>query len=167
MYGEIAEVVVFSPSRGGAVVEHCRKYTVRYGAWRGSRPRHRPWPCGDRGGILAAPAGGVVVAVGGTVLRAWRGNISRVLQARVSSWSRPEPLSEGRAHVVRGLRGRESTKEVWGVGSIVAGAVPSTSCTTSHVPTVLPQRRNGRAVTGVGGRDSGHSHCGEWRPDAV
>ena len=23
MYGEIAEVVVFSPNRGGAVVEHC------------------------------------------------------------------------------------------------------------------------------------------------
>ena len=26
MFGEIAEVVVFSPNRGGAVVEHCRKY---------------------------------------------------------------------------------------------------------------------------------------------
>ena len=31
---------------------------------------------------------------------------------------------EGRAHAVRGLRGGESLKEVWGVGSIVAGAVP-------------------------------------------
>ena len=52
---------------------------------------------------------------------------------------RAEAASEGRAHAVRGLRGRESTKEVWGVGSIVAEAVPSTSCTTSQVPTVSPQ----------------------------
>ena len=28
MHGEIAEVVVFFPNRGGAVVEHCKKYTV-------------------------------------------------------------------------------------------------------------------------------------------
>ena len=27
--------------------------------------------------------------------------------------------------------------------------------------------RNGGAVTGVCGRDSGHSHCGGWRPGAV
>ena len=73
--------------------------------------------------------------------------------------------SESRAHAVRGFRGRESTKEAQGVGSIVAGAVPSTSCTASQVPTVSPQRRG--AVTGVGGRDSGHYHCEEWRPDVV
>ena len=66
--------------------------TVGYGAGRGSRPGHRPWSCGDRAGVLAAPAGGVVVAVGGTVLQAWRGGIPRVLQARVLSWSRPELL---------------------------------------------------------------------------
>ena len=77
---------------GGAVVEHCGKYTVGYGAGRGSRPGHRPWSCGDRAGVLAAPAGGVVVAVGGTVLQVWRGGVPRVLQARVLSWSRPEPL---------------------------------------------------------------------------
>ena len=85
MYREIAEVVVFSPNRGGAVVEHCRKYTVRYGAWRGSRPRRRPWPCGDRAGVLVAPADGVVVVVGGTILQAWRGGVLRVLPARVLS----------------------------------------------------------------------------------
>ena len=38
----IVEIVVFSPNRGGAVVEHCGKYTVGYGAGRGSRPGHRP-----------------------------------------------------------------------------------------------------------------------------
>ena len=53
--------------------------------------------------------------------------------------------SEGRAHAVRGLRGRESTKEAWGVGSIVAGAVPSTSCTASQVPTASPQRPEWRS----------------------
>ena len=87
----IMKVVVFSPNRGGAVVEHCGKYTVGYGAWRGSRPGHRPWPCRDRAGVLVAPAGGVVVAVGGTILQAWHGDIPRVLQARVLSWSKPEP----------------------------------------------------------------------------
>ena len=70
MHGEIAEVVVFPPNRGGAVVEHCRKYTAGYGAWRGSRPGRHPWPCGDRAGVLVAPAGGVVVGVEGTVLQA-------------------------------------------------------------------------------------------------
>ena len=88
----IMEVVVFSPNHGGAVVEHCRKYTAGYGVWRGSRPVCRPWPYGDRAGVLVAPTGGVVVAVGGTILQAWRGDVLRVLQARVLSWSRPEPL---------------------------------------------------------------------------
>ena len=47
--------------------------------------------------------------------------------------------SEGRAHATRGFRGGESLKEVWGFGSTVAGAVPSTPCTASQVPTVSPQ----------------------------
>ena len=85
---EVLEVVLFSPNRGGAVVEHCRKYTVGYGVWHGSCP----WPGGDRAGALVAPAGGVVVAVGGTVLQTWRGDVPRVLQARILSWSRSEPL---------------------------------------------------------------------------
>ena len=77
------------------MAEYYRKYTVPH--WRVRRracinPGHRPWPCGDRDGVLVAPAGGVVVAVGGTVLQAWRGDVPRVLQARVLSWSRLEPL---------------------------------------------------------------------------
>ena len=47
---------------------------------------------GDRAGVLAAPAGGVVVTVEGTILQAWRDGVPRVLQARVLSRSRPEPL---------------------------------------------------------------------------
>ena len=77
MHGEIAEVVVFPPNRGGAVVEHCGKYTVGHGVGRGSCPGHRPWPCGDRAGVLSVPAGGVVVAVGCTVFPgvAWRRSV--------------------------------------------------------------------------------------------
>jgi len=89
---EIVEVVVFSPNRRGAVVEHCEKYIVGYGAWRGRHPGHRPWPCGDHAGVPVAPVCGVFIAVGGTILQAWRGDVPRVLQARVLSWSRPDPL---------------------------------------------------------------------------
>ena len=60
------EVVVFSPNGGGAVVEHCGKYTVGNGAGRDSRP----WSCGDCAGVLATPVGIVVVTVEGTVLHA-------------------------------------------------------------------------------------------------
>ena len=52
----------------------------------------RSWSCGDRAGVLVAPAGGMAVAVEGSVLQAWRGDVPRVLQARVLSWSRSEPL---------------------------------------------------------------------------
>ena len=68
--------------------EHCGKYTVGYGVWHDSRP----WLGGDCVGALVAPASGVITAVEGTVLQAWRGDVPRVLQARVLSWSRPEPL---------------------------------------------------------------------------
>ena len=88
----IMEVVVFSPNRGGAVVEHCRKYTVGYGVWLGSRPGRRPWPYGDRAGVLTALAGGVVVPVKSTVPRVRRGGAPRVLQAGVLPWSRSGPL---------------------------------------------------------------------------
>ena len=94
---------------------------------------------GDCAGILA-PAGGMVVAVGGYHPPgvAWRRSEGPTGYGLVPV--KAGAASEGRAHAVRGLRGRASTKEVWEVGSIVAGAVPSTSCTTSQVPTVSPQR---------------------------
>ena len=52
------------PNRGGAVVGHCKKYTVGHGVRRGGRPGCRPWSCGDCAGVLASPTGGVVVAAG-------------------------------------------------------------------------------------------------------
>ena len=88
----VMKVVVFSPNHRGAVVEHCEKYTVGYGAGRDSRLGLRPWSCEDRAGVLVASAGGMIVVVQGTVLQAWRGDVPRVLQARVLSWSRPESL---------------------------------------------------------------------------
>ena len=60
-----------SPNRGHTVVDYCRKYTAGTGdrgTGRGSYPGRRPWPCGDRAGVLAAPASGVVVTVEGPVL---------------------------------------------------------------------------------------------------
>ena len=92
------KVVVFSPNRGGAVVEHCEKYTVGYGAGRGNRPGHRLWSCGDRSDVLAAPAGGVVVAVGGTVLQAWRHSEGPTGKGLVLV--KAGAASEGRAHSV-------------------------------------------------------------------
>ena len=72
----------FPPNRGGTVAEYCRKYTVGHGVRRGSRPGYHPWSCGDRAGVLPAPAGSVVVAVGCTVFHMWRGGVLRALQVR-------------------------------------------------------------------------------------
>ena len=69
MYGEIAEVVVFSPNRGGAVVKHYGKYTVGYGAGRGSCPGRLPGLCGDHAGVLMAPVGVVAFPEGGRPIR--------------------------------------------------------------------------------------------------
>ena len=65
------------------MVEYCRKYTVGHGVGRGSRPGYRPWSCGDRTGVLSAPAGDVVVAVGCIVLQMWHGGVPWALQVRV------------------------------------------------------------------------------------
>ena len=54
-----------------------------HGVGRRSRPGYRPWSCGDRAGILPAPAGGVVVAVGCTVFHMRRGGVLWTLQIRV------------------------------------------------------------------------------------
>ena len=59
------------PNRGGAVVKHCRKYTMGHGVGRGDRPSHRPRSRGDCTGVPPTLAGGVVVAVGRTVLQMW------------------------------------------------------------------------------------------------
>ena len=60
---------------------------------------------------------------------AWRSSESPAGQGLVLV--KAGAASEGRAHAVRGFREGESMKEVWGVGSTVAGAVSGTSCTAS------------------------------------
>ena len=137
-----------SPNRGCTVAEYCRKYTVPH--WRVRRracshPGCCPWTCGDRTGVLAAPAGGMVVAVEGTVLCARRGSVSRVLQAGILIWSRSGPRPRVTPTPFEGSYRRKSTREVRGVGSTVVGAVPSTSRTTSQVTTVAPQRPEWRS----------------------
>ena len=62
------KVVVF-PRIAGYSGEYCRKYTVGHGVRRGSRPGYRPWSCGDRAGVLPAPASGMFAAIGCTVLQ--------------------------------------------------------------------------------------------------
>ena len=54
-----------------------------HGVGRGSRPGYCPWSCGDRAGVLPAPAGDVVVAVGCTVLQMWCDGVPWALQVRV------------------------------------------------------------------------------------
>jgi hypothetical protein len=137
IYGEITEVV-FSPNRGSAVVEHCKKNIAGYGAWRGSRPGRRPWPCGDRAGILVAPASVVAVAVEGTVLQAWRGGVPRILQAGVSSWSRSGPLPRAVPMPFEG----PAARKVRGEYKELAAQWKEQRCARSHsasqVPTVVP-----------------------------
>ena len=74
------------------------------------------WSCGDRAGVLPAPAGGVVIAVGCTVLRTWCGGapwalLVRVLHASVVAGHAavPDPLDNV---PVRALRGSEGCVEV-------------------------------------------------------
>ena len=138
-----------------------------YGAWCGSHPGRRPWPCGDRAGVLLAPAGGVVVAVGGTILQAWRGDVLRVLQARVLSWSRSEPLPRVVPMPFEGSAEGQVRRRYGELA--VQWLEQCRACLALHrrFPQCRHSVRNGGAVTGVGGRDSGHSHCGEWRPVAV
>ena len=96
MYGETAEVVVFSPNRGGAVVGDCWKYIVAH--WRTwLRAWQSSWtafcPCGDHDGILVAPVGVVVFPVEGTVLHAVVAERRGFGRRGVSLWSRPGPRS--------------------------------------------------------------------------
>ena len=136
----IVEVVVLSPNCRGAVVEHCGVWRRAWqSSWASSlvlqRSRRRHGGSSGRRGHCCGgyrPPG-----------MAWRRSEGPTGQGLILV--KAGAASEGRAHAVRGLRGRESTKEVWGVGSIVAGAVPSTSCTASQVLTVSSQRPEWRS----------------------
>ena len=73
-------------------------------------------------------------------------------------------MFEGRAHADRGFYSREGTRSRQYSGKSSARHV----CTGRRwFPQCRGSAGDGRAVTGVGERDSGHSHFGEWWPDAV
>ena len=95
-----------SPKSWGAVVKHCRKYTMGHGVGRGDRPSHRPWSRGDRAGVLPTPAGGVVVVVGRTVLKMWRsaGPTGQGLVYSSGGGARGGPGPPGRSAVVHTRR---------------------------------------------------------------
>ena len=114
-------------------VRRCRACHVD--AARGRRSRRRPGGSSGRHGCCCGGYHPPSVA--------WRRSEGPTGQGLVPV--KAGATSEGRAHAVRGLRRGESTKEVWGVGSTVAGAVPSTSCTASQVSTVSPQRPEWRS----------------------
>jgi len=164
---EIAEVVVLSLNRGGAVVEHCRKCTMGYDVRRGSHPGHRPWPCGDHAGVLTALEGGVVVPVESIVPRVRRSGAPRVPQAGVLPWSRSGPLPRA---VPMPFVGSTEGKARGKYGELVAQWLEQCRARLAQhrrFPQWRHSIQNGGAVSGVGGRDSGHSHCAEWRPDAI
>ena len=100
------------------------------------------WPCGDRAGVLAAPAGVVVIAVEGIVLRARRGGAPRVLRVGVLLWSMPRPRSRVAPMPVEGFVGEKVHRVVRGVGSTVAGAVLGTftqGVAGSHCGATVPR----------------------------
>ena len=117
-----------SPNRGRAVAEYYRKYTVPH--W---RVRRRA--C-SRPGVVLGPAE-IAPASLWLLQAAWR-LLWRVRPLGVA-WQHSEGLAcrgldlvkapaapEGRAHAARGACSEESTREVQGVGSTMAGTTPRT-----------------------------------------
>jgi len=104
----------FSPESRGTVAEYCRKYTVGHGVRRGSRPGYRPWFCGDRAGVLPAPASGVMAfrgpcRSGSGVLQRWHsaGPAGQSLACTSGGGARGGPGPPGRStgvHIRRSWR---------------------------------------------------------------
>jgi len=135
----------FPPNRGGTVAEHCRKYTVGYGAWRGYCPGCRPWSCGNRAGVRAAPVGDVTVAVEGTVLQAWRGGVPRVLRVVVLSRSRHGPHSRVVPMPFEGLMEEKYKESTGSWQHSRVNSVEHVLHRALQVPTVSPQCRGWRS----------------------
>ena len=165
MYGG-SEVVVFSPNRGcrgwpllkvhcGALGSMALGVAVILGSPLALR-RSRRCPgdsCGRRGGRcggyrspcstwrrVKGPAGGGLALV------------------------KTRTPSKGCAHTRRGFCKGESTRSRQHSGKSSAKRV-CTGC--RRFPQGRNSAGNGGTVTGVGGRDSGHSCCAAWWPDAV
>ena len=163
MYGEIAEVVVFSPNQGCAVACYYWKCAVGYGAGHGSCPGRRLdlteitlaslwllWASWCRCGGYRPP------------YMAWRR-----AEGPVGEGLAPVKIRtpfEGNTHTRQGFCRGESTRSRQHSGENSAWHI----CTGYRR---FPQGRNsaghGGTVTGVGRRDSSHSHCVAWWPDTA
>ena len=138
-----------------------------HGVVRGNRPGYHPWSCGDRAGVLPAPAGGVVVSVGCTVFfQTWRGGVPWTLQAKVlhthvrqrqrgAWWSRNPPGGV----LARALRGPGVTRRfrtpLGGRSGPPAASAERPPLGTVATPDPFPSRGRvrtagvGRIVTGT------------------
>ena len=137
--------------------------TGAYGAGRGSHPGS---PLALRGSRRrpAAPVDGVVVAVESTILRASPGGAPRVLLTLVVRWSRSVHHLRVAPMLAEGPAEEEGT-ESWQHSDGNSVRHVYTGC--RRFPQGWNSAGDGGTVTGVGGRDSGHSRCAAWWPDAA
>jgi hypothetical protein len=85
--------------------------------------------------------------------QAWRGGVPRAVRAGALAWSKLQAAPEGWRRYGSRQHSRRNCAEY-------------VRTARRKFPQCGYSVRNGGAVTGVGGLDSGHSHCGEWGPDA-
>ena len=150
---KISRVGVFSPNRGRAVYGCCRKYTVEH--WRVWRQAWQAsWEPFSLAGIAPASCGS----------SGRRGGRCRRYRPLCPSWQSTEGSAGG---VLLWSRSVPRSR-------VVPTLAEDPENSVRHVCTGcrrFPQSRNsagdGCIVTGVGGRDSGHSCYAAWRPDAV
>ena len=163
MYGEISEVVVFSPIVGEQwrVAVGSTLWTMAPGvavilgsplAGRGSR-RH-----------LVEPVDGMASSVEHTILRVrprWNAEGSTGCGLALV---KVRTTSEGRTHACQGSCSRGSTRS-W---------QHSDGSSVKHVRTACRRfaqgqnsTGNGGTMVGVGGRDSSHTRYAAWQPDAI
>jgi len=122
---------------------HCEHWR----SWRRacSRPGCRPWSCGNRAGVRAAPVGDMTVAVEGTVLQAWRGGVPRVLRVVVLSRSRHGPRSRVVPMPFEGLMEEKYKESTGSWKHSRVNSVEHVLHRALQVPTVSPQCRGWRS----------------------
>ena len=140
-----------------------REPEIAPGVRRGSRPGYRPWSCGDRAGVLPAPAGGVVVVVGCTVFHMWRGVVLRALQVRVLR----APAVAGHAAVLDPLNGVQSCTlggpgDTWSSRTPRGGRSGTPAASDGHPSSRGPWRHRTSSQAGGG---LGAIRIMRWSPD--
>ena len=140
----------------------CRSGSCVLQWWRGTRRSRTP-----QDGVLACTSGGSGDTWRSRTTRGGRSGTPAACAERPSwrgTWRRRTPSQAGGGSGTMRVMRWSPDGRSWQNST---GAVPSASRPASQVSQCCHSVRDGGAVTGVGGWDSGHSHCGEWRPDAV